>query len=61
VLRLLLIRIKYRWEEIDNENEAILLARRNGKEYKPEILLTGDTRKQLLARSRYVLYKSPEK
>lgn len=37
------------------------MARRTGKEYKPEILLTGDTRKQLLARSRYILYKSPEK
>jgi len=55
------IRIKYRWEAIDRENEAILLARKTGKEYTPEILLTGDTRKQLLARSRYLLYKSREK
>jgi transposase len=55
------VRINYRWQEIDNDNDAILLARQKGKEYKPEILLTGDTRKQLLARSRYVLYKSPEK
>ncbi len=52
------VRIKYRWEEIDNENEAILLARRKNTEYNPDILLAGDTRKQLLARSRYVLYKT---
>ena len=55
------IRIKYRWKAIDQENEAILLARNKGKEYSSELLLTGDTRKQLLARSRYLLYKSRDK
>ena len=55
------IRIKYRWEAIDQENEAILQARAKGREYQPELLFTGDTRKQLLARSRYLLYKSAEK
>jgi len=55
------IRIKYRWEAIDHENEAILQARSSNKEYTPETFLTGDTRKQILARSRYLLYKSPEK
>mgnify|MGYP001371342279 CR=1 FL=1 len=55
------IRIKYRWKAIDQENEAILLARNKGREYTSDLLLTGDTRKQLLARSRYLLYKGREK
>ena len=33
-------------------------AKSNRTEYKPEILKNGDTLKQLLARSRYFLYKS---
>jgi transposase len=52
------LRIKYRWEAIDNENEAIEKARKNKKAYHPVILENGDTVKQLLARSRYVLYKN---
>ena len=55
------IRIKYRWEAIDQENEAILKARKNKLDYHPKLLLTGETHKQILARSRYLLYKSPEK
>ena len=55
------IRIKHRWEAIDQENEAILMARTNKTDYQPELLLTGETRKQILARSRYLLYKSPDK
>lgn len=55
------IRIKHRWEAIDQENEAILQAKSKGKEYVAEMLPSGDTRKQLLARSRYLLYKSREK
>ena len=55
------IRIKHRWEAIDQENDAITLARKNGHDFVPELLLTGDTRKQILARSRYLLFKSPEK
>jgi len=55
------IRIKHRWEAIDQENEAIQLTRKAGEDYTPEALLTGDTRKQLLARSRYLLYKSRDK
>lgn len=51
------IRIKHRWEAIDAENEAIEKARKNKKAYHPNILENGDTVKQLLARSRYVLYK----
>ncbi|WP_348636626.1 transposase [Mariniflexile litorale] len=53
------IRIKYRWDAIDLENENIKLARANHKTYKQEVFDNGDTRKQLLARSRYLLYKAP--
>ena len=55
------VRIKYRWEAIDKENEAILNAKKEGKTYKEITLSNGDTLKQLLARSRYLLFKSPEK
>jgi len=55
------MRIKYRWAAIDEENAAISLAKEKGKHYIPVVHSNGDTRKQLLARSRYLLYKSPEK
>ena len=51
------IRIKHRWEALDAENDAIELAKKTDIEYIPKVLLNGDTIKQLLARSRYVLYK----
>ena len=51
------LRIKHRWEAIDNENEAIEKACKNKKAYNPVILNNGDTIKQHLARSSYVLYK----
>jgi len=52
------IRIKHRWDAIDKENEEMEKAKKNRKSYHPEILENGDTVKQLLARSRYALYKS---
>ena len=55
------IRIKHRWEAMDNENQAILQSKSENKTYTPQILDNGDTVKQLLARSRYILYKSTEK
>ncbi len=55
------IRIKHRWEAIDAENDAIEVARKNKKPYKPVVLSNGDTVKQLLARSRYILYKNERK
>lgn len=55
------VRVKHRWEAMDQENEAILAAKKKGEDYIPETLINGDTRKQLLARSRYLLYKSREK
>jgi transposase len=51
-------RIRLRWEIIDLENCAILEARKNETTYIPELLANGDTHKQLLARSRYLLFKS---
>jgi transposase len=51
------IRIKHRWEALEAENEAIEIAKKNKQNYDPEILPNGDTLKQLLARSRYLLYR----
>jgi transposase len=55
------IRIKYRWQAIDKENEAIEKATKNKKIFESKILTNGDTLKQLLARSRYFLYKNKSK
>jgi len=54
-------RIKYRWEALDQENEAIAAAKKNKVPYQAEILPNGDTLKQLLARSRYLLFKHHSK
>ena len=53
------IRIKHRWEAIDLENEQLKQAKSRAQEFKPQLFDNGDTRKQLLARSRYLLYKAP--
>lgn len=55
------IRIKHRWEAIDDENQAIEACKKAKETYFPEVLQNGDTLKQLLARSRYLLYKSDHK
>lgn len=55
------IRIKHRWEAMDFENQLILQAKSQNKTYIQELLPNGDSVKQLLARSRYLLYKSREK
>ncbi len=51
------IRIKYRWQALEAENDAIEQAKISQQPYQAEVLSNGDTLKQLLARSRYVLYK----
>ncbi|MBK7098203.1 MAG: transposase [Sphingobacteriales bacterium] len=51
------LRVKLRWQELDTENKAIDEARKAGRKYEPEALSNGDTPKQLLARSRYILTK----
>ena len=55
------IRIKHRWEAIDNENNAIQQARKEGITYRQKTYDNGETPKQLLARSRYLLFKSESK
>ena len=52
------IRIRHSWETIDSENNAIDECRKNKQVYIPKILNNGETLKQLLARSRYLLYKA---
>jgi len=55
------MRIHYRWEAIDQENKEIELGKETRQKYIPEILENGDTLKQLLARSRYLLFKPESK
>ena len=55
------MRIAYRWEAIDQENKEIELAKATKKKYIPDVLENGDTLKQLLARSRYLLFKRENK
>jgi transposase len=55
------MRIEHRWDAINEETEAKEQAKESGEDYLPELFPNGDTRKQLLARSRYLLFKSPDK
>lgn len=55
------LRIRYRWEAIDQQNKERELAKETDQSFVPYILENGDTVKQLLARSRYLLFKSREK
>lgn len=54
------LRIKYRWKEIDRENEAIKTAKEKQLKYVPFKFDNEDTPKQLLARCRYILAKKPD-
>ena len=55
------LRIKCRWEAIEQENNEMQLAKEVNKKYVPDVLENGDTLKQLLARSRYLLFKHENK
>lgn len=55
------LRIKYRWEALDAESKAIEQARKSKQSYLPGVFSNGDTLKQLLARSRYLLFKHESK
>lgn len=55
------IRIKHRWEAIDAQSDAIEKAQNQSLKYTPKLFENGDTLKQLLARSKYLLYKSTPK
>lgn len=52
------MRIAHRWDAINEETEAMEQAKYKEEEYKPIKYINGDTPKQLLARSRYLLFKS---
>ena len=55
------IRIHYRKEAIRQENASIKEAKEKKKRYIPYVHENGDTKKQLLARSRYILFKPESK
>lgn len=55
------MRIAHRWDAINEETNAIQNARYNEETYVTFRFDNGDTKKQLLARSRYLLFKSPNK
>lgn len=55
------IRVKLRWEALDKENELVANAKELGVKFTPKRFSNGDTRKQLLARSRYILFMRQEK
>lgn len=55
------IRIDHRWDAINEETNAIENAKLNKGKYIAPTFSNGDTKKQLLARSRYLLFKSGEK
>ena len=55
------LRITYRWQVIKEENKAMKAAKEKGEVHKAEEFENGDTLRQLLARSRYLLFKSPDK
>ncbi len=54
------LRIKLRWKAIEEENTAIKQVKEKGEKYYSEVLSNGDTPKELLARSRYLLYRFKE-
>jgi len=51
------VRVQHRWKAIEDENNAIATAKKEDKKYQPIVLSNGDTKKQLLARSRYIIAK----
>jgi transposase len=55
------MRIAHRWDAINEETNAIENAKENKTTYVSFRFDNGDTRKQLLARSRYLIFKSAEK
>lgn len=55
------VRIKHRWEAIDEDNKCRKAARESGRKYVPETHPNSETTKELLARCRYALFKSREK
>jgi len=55
------LRVSFRWMARDIENEEICRCRKAGIPYVPFRYANGDTRKQLLARAKYILTKHASK
>jgi len=55
------IRINLRREALKKENEEIKQCRKDKTRYAPTLFENGDTQKQLLARSQYLLFKTESK
>ena len=55
------MRIKHRWDVIQEANDNMENAKLEGRKYVPFRYENGDTRKELLTRNRYLLFKSGEK
>jgi len=55
------IRINLRRIAIDEENELIMKAKKERRSYRPKRFSNGDTKKQILARGRYLLFKPSSK
>ncbi len=55
------MRIQERWKAIEEENEQIKEAKKKKTKHKPIEYSNGDSKKQLLARSRYILFKPQSK
>lgn len=51
------LRVDYRWQAIELENKELSLAKELGRKYVPHVFENGDTRRQLLARSRHIVMK----
>lgn len=54
------LRVKLGWDALEQQNKEIKLAKEQGIKYVQKTFTNGDTPKQLLTRSRYILAKNPE-
>ncbi|MDD3161788.1 MAG: transposase [Bacteroidales bacterium] len=55
------IRVAHRWDALQQSNEEMEECKQAGKTYTPYRFPNGDTRPELLIRSRYLLFKSANK
>lgn len=55
------IRVAHRWDALQQSNEEMEECKHSGKPYEPFRFPNGDTRPELLIRSRYLLFKSADK
>ena len=55
------LRISHRWEAMEMENKEMDMTKEAGRKFIPHTFENGDTRKQLLARSRYIILKHKSK